>query len=422
MKNTVLLTIASCWLGAGAYAGTALTFGTANYGSNGPCWQASDFYYGAYPISANFTLPTTSGTGTVSSSVFWALNSLPSGSHLVYEYTLDLTQIPAAASHCLKLLIHFGTPVTCEYDVLVSPGAGANLLSAIKAPYGDINFSFNSGCLNTGTHIKLAMLSNQQAKTNIVTIIDDYTDPASGITNEVKINVPALVPAVPPNWAYAPPSIPNIFFQGILYTNPVPLGTNGLFDVRLQLVDALTNGLPISPAYTQSVNVINGVFNTALPFDPSSYGSGGNSMIIAVRPSGSGGFTQLEPALTLSPTPQALFAYAAGTVSDLAPGQAVTSIDGLTDGVTLEAGTGIAFSTNGNTLVISLAGPGGPLVVGNGKTGNVSSAQQGLERKIQRQAAQLEEASRELQNLKARIGELSRAVQNLSSPPASDGE
>jgi hypothetical protein len=46
-------------------------------------------------------------------------------------------------------------------------------------------------------------------------------------------------------------------------------------------------------------------------------------------------------------------------VADLTPGQAVTSLNGLTDAITLHAGNGIFFNTNGNTLTISaVAGVG----------------------------------------------------------------
>ena len=46
-------------------------------------------------------------------------------------------------------------------------------------------------------------------------------------------------------------------------------------------------------------------------------------------------------------------------VADLTPGQAVTSLNGLTDAVNLQAGSGIILGTNGNTILVS-AQPGVP--------------------------------------------------------------
>jgi hypothetical protein len=40
-------------------------------------------------------------------------------------------------------------------------------------------------------------------------------------------------------------------------------------------------------------------------------------------------------------------------VADLSPGQAVTSLNGLTDGVILQAGTGILLGVSGNTLTLT---------------------------------------------------------------------
>jgi hypothetical protein len=101
------------------------------------------------------------------------------------------------------------------------------------------------------------------------------------------------------------------------------------------------------------------LFNLPLPFDPASMGNGASRWLnLGVRPSGSNvAFTPVGPPLPLTPTPQAYYAYTAGVVADLTPGQAVTSLDGLTDAVNLQAGPGILIGTNGNTLTI-MAQPG----------------------------------------------------------------
>lgn len=147
--------------------------------------------------------------------------------HVFYTYTLDLSALSPAANHCVKLLIHFGPPLGCAYNVLVLTNgtASVGVSSATLAPYGDINFLFGSDCLLPGQlATRLGMLSDTQPRTNYLTIIDDYTDPASGQTNETRVNVSAIVPDIPPNRAYAPFPIPNPFFQGnLVLTNQIHL-------------------------------------------------------------------------------------------------------------------------------------------------------------------------------------------------------
>src|SRR5438445_2972949 len=136
---------------ASARADTALTFGNVTiHGTIGPCWQDVVLYSNVFGVDGAFTLNGVSGTGTVHSSLFEAMSFGGGGSsHLVYTYGLDLSQMSPAANHCLKLIIHFGTPHTCQYDVLVTTNSPtANLLSASKASHWDITFLSNSGCLS----------------------------------------------------------------------------------------------------------------------------------------------------------------------------------------------------------------------------------------------------------------------------------
>ena len=51
---------------------------------------------------------------------------------------------------------------------------------------------------------------------------------------------------------------------------------------------------------------------------------------IGVRPSLPAARSSVVPAVQITPTPQAFYAYTAGRVADLTPGQAVTSLNGLT--------------------------------------------------------------------------------------------
>jgi hypothetical protein len=317
-------------------------------------------------VSGTFALPGVSGSGVISSSVVVLVDNLHGQQHLLYNYSLDLSPMPAA-NHCIKLLVHFGTPRTCAYDVLVSTGPGVAVSSATKAAFGDITLLFGGGCLSPSlTAAPFGMISDTPPKTNVVTVLDDYVDPASGQTNEARVNVTAVVPDIPPNWAYAPQPLPNTFFQGFInyYTNSVPMKTNlnGAYDFTVQLVAAASNGLPVGPISTQTVQVVNGLFNMPLPSDLGGFCDGSAHWLsLAVKPSGLPAvqFNPLNPPLPLTPTPQALYAYSAGVVADLVPGQAVTSINGLTDAVYLQPGNGIVFGTNGHTLTIS-AQPGVP--------------------------------------------------------------
>jgi hypothetical protein len=136
---------------------------------------------------------------------------------------------------------------------------------------------------------------------------------------------------------------------------------NGSYDFTVQLLNSPSNGLAVSQITTQTVQVVNGLFNLPLPFDPISMGDGSARWLsLGVKSSASPGPVQfLTPALPLTPTPQALYAYSAGVVADLTPGQAVTSLNGLTDAVNLQAGSGIILGTNGNTILVS-AQPGVP--------------------------------------------------------------
>jgi hypothetical protein len=209
------------------------------------------------------------------------------------------------------------------------------------------------------------MFTEAATKTGVVTVIDNYTD-ANNQPHEARINVTAIVPDIPPDpppWLYYyPAKLPYAFFQGdlsLINSNTPSLQTNlnGLYDFTLQIVHAPTNGLAVSQVVTQTVPVVNGLFNLPLPFDPIAMGSDGSAhwLNIGVRPSNLPAvqFTPIGPPLPIAPAPQAYYAFTAGSVSDLTPGQAVTSLNGLTDAVQLQSGTGIILGTNGNALTIS---------------------------------------------------------------------
>lgn len=356
---------------AAATAARAATPLTITSGSPYGCLQNAALYSSPLTASGSFSLNGVAGTGTVQSSVPGNAPTFgypPTAN--IFVYTIDVSHLSAAAGHCVKLLVHFGSPDGCGYqEVFGDPTA---IQSATLAPFGDITFVFAGGCLTPGQPaVGFTMFSEAAPKTGVVTVIDDYFDPASGQTNETRINVSALVPDIPPNpppWMFLSSfRIPYAFFQGALNNNsnnPAPPFTNGLvngaYDFTLQLLHAPTNGLATSQLATQTVQVVNGLFNLPLPFDPISMGDGSAHWLsLGVRPSGLPAvqFTPLNPPLPLTPTPQAFYADTAGSVADLAPGQAVTSLNGLTDAVNLQAGGGIVLGTNGNTITVS-AQPG----------------------------------------------------------------
>ncbi len=362
MKKTIVQLVLGVFMTMCARADTALTIdGTDPFG----CFQNANIYQFPETASGSFTLNGVSGTGTVQSKV---PGDVPTFGYppetYIYDYSISLPAVSSATTHCVKLLIHFGAPSGCGSDVVY--GNPATIQSARLAVFGDITFVFAGGCLEPGQPaVGFTMFSGAAPTIGTVTVIDDYTDPTSGTNIETRINVTAVVPDIPPD---PPPfhSIPPFevpwYLQGFLgphTPNPGPQ-FNGSFDFEMQMMDAPTNGYAVSQVITQAVVVSNGLFNMPSPFDPSSLASGASRWLsIAVRPTGSNvAFTPINPPLAITPTPQAFYAFTAGTVADLAPGQAVTSLNGLTGAVNLQAANGIILGTNGNTLLIAATGSG----------------------------------------------------------------
>jgi hypothetical protein len=377
MKKIIIRIVLGLLMATAARANTTLTISSAPpYG----CFQNANANAPVTSLSNSFTLSDVTGEGSFLSS---ASGNIPTFSFppLIYSYgyTINVSNMTAATDHCITLVVHFGAPEGCDSDtVWASP---SQIQSATLAPFGDITFVFHGGCLSpalVGVNepgqpaVSFAMFTENPPVTGVVTIIDNYTDPQNGLPVEFETNVTALVPDIPPDppwWeriATQPVQLPFPIFQGWLNTNgspsyptnPVPFPfLNGPYDLALQLVDSPTNGYAVSSLATQTVQVVNGLFTVPLPFDPISLGNGSERWLnIGVRPSGLPAvqFTPIAP-MPLTPTPQAFYAYTAGAVADLAPGQAVTSLNGLTGAVNLQAGNGIAINnTGGNTITISM--------------------------------------------------------------------
>ena len=368
MKRILVQLLPALLAAATARADTSLVINpTTPFG----CLQNAFLWPTPLTASGSFTLSGVAGSGHVNSSVS---ASAPSFSYppeiYFFNYSIDLSSLPAASNHCVKLLIHFGAPQGCDVNEVW--GNPAAIQSATLAPFGDVTFVFGGGCLSPhSAAVGFTMFSEAAPKTNFVTVIDDYVDLASGTTNESRFTVPAIVPDIPPNpppWVfYHPQNFTHLIFQGDLVgtnqvnTNLPPI--TGDYDFTLQLVTSatLSNLLVVSQTFTQTVQVVNGLFTVPLPFDPVGMCDGSARFLrIGVRPSGANTpFTPLNPPLPISPAPQSFFAHTAGVVADLTPGQAVTSLNGLTDAVNLQAGNGIIIGTGGNNIIISTQ-PGVP--------------------------------------------------------------
>jgi hypothetical protein len=349
---------------AGIRADTSLTINSATpYG----CLQNAFAFPPPVPsVTSSFLLTNSSGSATMNSRV---PASAPTFGYppdvYFYNYTLDLSKLSSPSAHCVKLLVHFGPPQGCDVNEVW--GDPTQIQSATLAPFGDITFVFNGGCLTPGqSAVTFTMFSAAPYKTGTVTIIDDFLNTQTGLTNEERINVAALVPDIPPDpppWVFYYPAhlvIPYGLIQGVIDngSNTPPVLTNlvnGPYNFKLQLVNSISNGLAVSPVVTQTVQVVNGLFTAPLPFDPDSFINPAWLNISVAPPNGTS-FTPIGPPLPMTPTPQAYYAYTAGAVADLTPGQAVTSLNGLTDAVNLQAGNGISLGISGNAITISATG------------------------------------------------------------------
>jgi len=310
-------------------------------------------------VTGSFTLPGVSGSGMVQSAVFYAIHDNNTGTGPVYTYQLDMSGMSVPSGHCVKMAVYFGTPSSlCGGNQVLVSGSG---LQSASENLSTVYFTFgtaSSPCLLPGqTGPDVAMISDANPTTNYVTVIDDYQDPVSGITNHYSTKVRAIVPDIPALiLSPLPPLYQGVLFKPDVGTNqnsPFPYAPSGTYDLGMQLYNAPSNGLPLGPMMTQSVTVSNGLFNAPMNFDPSVFFGGQRWLSLSVSPAGSNTFTTLNPPQPISPAPQAIYAYTAGSVADLAPGQAVTSLNGLSDAVNLQAGPGILLGTNGNALVIS---------------------------------------------------------------------
>jgi hypothetical protein len=164
---------------------------------------------------------------------------------------------------------------------------------------------------------------------------------------------------------------------------------NGSFDLQVKLFDAASGGNQVGgTANVNALSIVNGLFVTSLDFGGGPFNGTAYWLEIAARPNGNGSFTILTPRQPVNAAPYALYAPKADTANTaaatavnsvsaasiqsssitsnkIASGQVVKTLDGLTDDVTLAAGTNVSLTRNGNTLTISSGGPSGWSLAGN---------------------------------------------------------
>src|SRR6266567_6137496 len=177
-------------------------------------------------------------------------------------------------------------------------------------------------------------------------------------------------------------------YQGRLMDNGSP--ATGDYDLQFYLRDALVAGNPVGNTNTRApVSVTDGLFTVTLDFGAGAFTGAALWLEIGVRTNGSGNvYTVLNPRQALTATPYALYATNAGTAvlaatavtassvtanavtgtgiqdssitsGKIASGQVVKSLNGLSDAVTLSAGTNITLTPAANTLQISASASGG---------------------------------------------------------------
>jgi hypothetical protein len=182
-------------------------------------------------------------------------------------------------------------------------------------------------------------------------------------------------------------------YQGQLRDNGT--NANGNYTMVFNLYDAATSGDLIGGPITTSPTLVNGLFSVNLDFGASAFNGSARWLDITIT---NGGVTQeLSPRVQVLPSPYALYAAVAATVTNgaitsaqiangavvnqnltanavnstnIAGGQVVKSLNGLTDAVLLSAGTNVVLATNGNTLQISASGGGGVTVTNTLAAGN----------------------------------------------------
>jgi hypothetical protein len=155
---------------------------------------------------------------------------------------------------------------------------------------------------------------------------------------------------------------------------------NGTYTMIFNLYDSSGGGNLIGGPIVTTNTLANGLFTVNLDFGAGAFNGGARYLDITVT---NGGVAQeLSPRVEVLPSPYALYAAVAATVTNgaimnaqlaasavnannIASGQVVKSLNGLMDAVSLSAGNNVTITPSGNTLQISATGGGGGVVVTN---------------------------------------------------------
>jgi hypothetical protein len=191
----------------------------------------------------------------------------------------------------------------------------------------------------------------------------------------------ALLVLLPALTGHAAPFGTEFTYQGRLDSASGP--ANGRYDFTFALHLASSGGTAVVTVTNSNVAVSNGLFTTAVDFGGGIYNGNAYWIQLGVRTNGGGAFTAVTPRQPLTPTPNAHYAFLAGTVpggsitsaklgvdsvtsaalqnnavtgAKIANGQVVRSLNGLRDSVLLAAGENTTLATNGNTLTVSGSG------------------------------------------------------------------
>lgn len=108
--------------------------------------------------------------------------------------------------------------------------------------------------------------------------------------------------------------VTSFLYQGRLASDGV--AANGLYDLRFTLYDSLIGGsIRGGPLTRAAVPVSNGVFTVSLDFGSAFNAVTSPSLAIEVRPAGTGAYSLLAPRQTVTPSPYAIRAFSADSVT-----------------------------------------------------------------------------------------------------------
>lgn len=155
-------------------------------------------------------------------------------------------------------------------------------------------------------------------------------------------------------------------YQGRLGAGGQP--ANGSYDLRFILYNADIGGSQVGTILTNAATAVSsGIFTVTLDFGAGAFNNEARWLEIAVRTNTGGAFTPLNPRQPFTPAPQALYADQAGTAATASsaisattatsvPWSGITGIpagfaDGVDDGVSVSAGTGLTLA--GTTLSLN---------------------------------------------------------------------